>query len=213
MRKIFFIVFLLSAVIVAFAQVPRAQVTVSARQPRAEDRRENTSSTLQPFEFQAEFRDADADFNRLDLFTNAENSHKSKGRTQNVFVHVTRKDTGAPVPFVLMDSDRSGGNDFKTLDLEIVVPFPPPERAARIAAALKALKDSPFLKLFNEPGGPTPEQFFDGYEVRESQPGDYVIKVEYHASSGKVSSKPLPFTIRDKGNLYEKVIRDMAPGR
>lgn len=93
-----------------------------------------------------------------------------------------------------------------------MVPFPAKERVARIAAALKTLHHVPFLKLFNQPDGPTPEQFFDGHGIQESKPGEYIVEVDYLAPTGKVTSKPLPFTIRDKGNLYERVIRDIKPG-
>jgi len=43
--------------------------------------------------------------------------------------------------------------------------------------------------------------------VHESKPGDYNVQVDYISPAGKFSSKPLSFTIRDKGNLYEKVLR------
>ncbi len=212
MRPLFATILLLSTGCGALAQAPNAQITVAARQPNSEDRRENTSSTLQEFEFQAEVRDRDVDFNRLDFFTNAENSDKGKPRKQNIFVRVTRRDTGAPVPFRLTESGSAGGNASHILFLELVVPFPAPERASRIAAALKALDGSPFLKLFNQPETATPEQFFDGYGVQESKPGEYAVEVDYIAPSGKVSSKPLHFTIRDHGNLYEKVIRSIKTG-
>ena len=212
MRPLFAAILLLIAGCTALAQAPNAQITVAARPPNSENRREITSSTLQEFEFQAEVRDRDADFNRLDFYTNAENSHKEKPRKQNIFVRVTRKDTGAPVPFLLTESGSAGGNGFHILFLQLVMPFPAPERAARIAAAIQVLGDSPFLKLFNQPETATPEQFFDGYGVQESKPGEYVVDVDYVAPSGKVSSKPLHLTIRDKGNLYEKVIRSIKAG-
>lgn len=211
MRQTLAIILLVSTSFGAFAQAPKAEVTITARQPDSEARRANTSSTLQEFEFQAEIRDPDVDFNRLDVFTSAQNSDKDKPRKQNIFVHVTRKDTGAPVPFILSEFGGDGGNDSKILFLDLVVPYPAPERASRIAAALKALQGSPFLKLFNRPGA-TPQEFFDGYGVQESKPGEYVVQVDYLAPSGKIASKPLPFTIRDKGNLYEKVARTIKPG-
>jgi hypothetical protein len=44
------------------------------------------------------------------------------------------------------------------------------------------------------------------------QRGKQLVEADYIAPSGKVSSKPLPFTIRDKGNLYKKVVRSIKPG-
>jgi hypothetical protein len=212
MRLILAFIFLLSTAFGASAQAPKAEITLTARPSNFEDIREVASSTLRGFEFQAEIRDPDVDFSRLDLFTNAENSHKEKPRKQNVFVRVTRKDTGAAVPLIFTESGDAGGNNSKILFLEVVVPFSDKERVARIEAAIKAIQGTPNAKLFNQPNEPTPVQFFDALGLRESQPGEYIVQVDYIAPSGKVSSNSLPFTIRDKGNLYERVIRSIKPG-
>lgn len=194
------------------AQTSKAQIAIAARNPFGADRLDDTSSTIGPFEFQAEIHDPDVDFNRIDFFTNAENSYKDNPRKQNIFFHVTVKETGKPVPFLLYDMGTVGGNDSHILMLQIVVPYSAEERRARITAAVESLRETGSPKLLTGPDDPTPEQFFDGYEVHEGKPGEYVLQVDYVSPSGKVSSTPLPFTIRDKGNLYEKILRSFKPG-
>lgn len=218
--KPFFAILLLSVVSYAVAQTPKAQITtMEPRLPNDEDERAKFSSTLGAFEFEFEIRDPDVSFERrdpspanyADVFTNATNSYKGdkdRPRKQNVFVHVTRKDTGEPVPFILTESSGGGGFDETvTVQLEVIVPSSPNERSSRIAAAVKASRGTEFVKELGKKDMPTPKEFFDAYEFQESKPGEYIVQVDYVGPSGKVSSKPLPFTIRDKGNLYEKAIR------
>jgi len=198
---------LLALVCHALSEGRAVQVELEPRLPGHKLGREETSSTLKPFEFQLTIHDPNVDFNHLDLFANAENSDRSVPRKQNIFAHVTRKGTGQPVQFILGESGGGVGEVF----FELTVPFSDQERSARFATAVQSLKNSPNSKNhITAQGASAIQKLLELEGVRESEPGDYIVQVDYISPAGKFSSKPLSFTIRDNGNLYEKLLGTMA---
>jgi len=75
---------LLAFVCNALSGPPPVQVEIAPHLPNSKERRENTSSTLEPLEFQLAIHDPNVDPNHVDMFPNAENSDKtSPARTQD----------------------------------------------------------------------------------------------------------------------------------
>ncbi len=156
--------------------------------------------------------DPSVDFNSLDIFTNAENSFKDKPRVQNLFVHVTSKESGKPVKFILYEIGTGGfGGHTTGIYFSIVIPYSDTERIQRINSAIEAFKVSKNDNSFQIPEDLSMVDFFNMYEVNESKPGEYFVSVDYLSPAGKVSSTPFEIQITDNGNLYLKVLQSFKP--
>jgi len=198
--------------VLSVSAIDAATIEIKQSIQNSKERTEQTSSTLQPFDFDIGLTDSSVNFNNLDLFANASNSDKDSPRIQNIFIHVFSKDTNKPVPFILQERGRGGYKGFtEGIYLSVLVPFSEKERTLRIKSAIEEYGKLDPSKTFQLPPAISPVTFFDTYELIESKPGDYILSVDFIAPSGKISSRPLEFTIRDRGNLYFNVLNSLKP--
>jgi hypothetical protein len=195
----------------AFA-ASNAAIQVTEHKLSHADEPEKASSTLAGLQFDVSIFDPNAQFalaGGTDVFSAAENTEKEmdegKKRKQNLFFTIINAESGKAAQSILFETGTIGRSfQSNTLLFTVIVPFSKEERVARIKEGVKGAPKEARQHF----GGIDPVKAFDAWHVQESKPGRYVLRVTYLTTTGeRINSNDLPFTIRDKGNLYSSWLR------